>query len=417
MGKQTTNGSQPSIVVWDNLEEWVRKKVQDFIQSLLEEEVTELLGRQKSERRQTVDSLPVYRNGYGKPRHLTLGCGTVTVNRPRVRGLEQRFESRVLPMFARRTAEVNKLIPQLYLHGLALGDFDLALRGLLGEKAPVSASTVVRLKEGWLTELEEWKKRPLNDLEVLFMWVDGVYVRAGLEKEKAALLVIVGALLDGRKVILAVEPGYRESTESWSGVLRNLKERGLNCPRLVIGDGNLGIWGALSNVYPEAKEQRCWNHKIVNVLDKLPKKVQPRAKWRLQEIAYAESRPEAEEKREDFLTWCRKEGYQTAGDTLARDWDRMVTFYQFPKEHWKHLRTTNVVESPFAALRLRTDAAKRYKKVENATVVIWKMLMLAEQRFRRLDAPEKLMQVYLGFGAPETQEGTGIKREEVLAVA
>jgi transposase-like protein len=320
-------------------------------------------------------------------------------------------------MFARRTAEINKLIPQLYLHGLALGDFDLALRGLLGEGAPVSASTVARLKEGWQAEWGEWKKRPLDGLEILFMWVDGIYVKAGLEKEKAALLVIVGGLLDGRKVILAVEPGYRESTESWSGVLRDLKERGLNCPRLVVGDGNLGIWGALSNVYPDASEQRCWNHKIINVLDRMPRKVQSHAKKHLQDIAYAGSRLEAAQKRDLFLHWCRKEGYRAAADTLVRDWERMVTFYQFPKEHWKHLRTTNVVESPFAALRLRTDAAKRYKKVENATVVIWKMLMLAERRFRRLDAPEKLMQVYLEFGFQERNEKTEIKQEEVLSVA
>lgn len=417
MGKQTIVGSQPSRVVWDNLEEWVRKKVQEFIQSLLEEEVTELLGRQKSERRQAVDSLPVYRNGHGKARRLTLGCGTITVRRPRLRGLEERFESRVLPMFARRTTEVNKLIPELYLHGLALGDFDLALRGLLGEAAPMSASTVARLKEGWQAEWEEWKKRPLDGQEVLYMWVDGVYVKAGLEKEKAALLVAIGALLDGRKVVLAIEPGYRESTESWSGVLRDLKARGLNCPRLVTGDGNLGIWGALSNVYPEALEQRCWNHKMVNVLDKLPKKAQPQAKERLQQVVYADTRPQADEERDLFLRWCREEGYRAAGDTLLRDWERMVTFYRFPKEHWKHLRTTNVVESPFAGLRLRTNAAKRYKKAENATAVIWKMLMLAELRFRRLDAPEKLMQVYLGFGLGEEREGTEIIREEVLAVA
>ena len=168
------------------------------------------------------------------------------------------------------------------------------------------------------------------------MWVDGVYVKAGLEKDKAFLLVIVGGLVDGRKVVLAVEPGYRESTERWSDVLRHLKERGMNFPRLVIGDGNLGIWGALSNVYPDAAGQRCWNHKIVNVLDKLPKRVQPQAKRRLQDIAYAESQPEAEEKRDLFLVWCQKEGQRAAGDTPVRDWDRMVTFYQFPKEHWKH---------------------------------------------------------------------------------
>ena len=417
MRKQTTTGSQTSRVVWDNLEEWVRRKVQEFIQSLLEEEITELLGRKKSERRKAVDSPPVYRNGHGKVRKLTLGCGTVTVYRPRVRGLEERFESRILPLFARRTKGVSELIPQLYLHGLALGDFDLALRGLLGEEAPVSASTVARLKERWQAEWEQWKRRSLVGLDMVYLWVDGVYVKAGLEKEKAALLVVIGSLLDGWKVVLAVEPGYRESTESWSEVLRDLKERGMNCPCSVTGDGGLGIWGALSNVYPEALEQQCWNHKVVNVLDKLPKKVQVQAKSDLQDIVYAETREQAEARRDDFVHWCWAEGYRSAGETLVRDWDRMVTFYRFPKEHWKHLRTTNVVESPFAALRLRTDAAKRYKKVENATAVIWKMLLLAEQRFRRLDAPEKLMQVYLEFSVRERNEGTGIKREEVLALA
>jgi len=414
MEKQTTTGSQTSRIVWDNLEEWARRKVQEFIQSLLEEEITELVGRKKSERRKAVDSPPVYRNGYGKARRLTLGCGTVAVCRPRVRGLEERFESRVIPLFARRTKEVSELIPQLYLHGLALGDFDLALRGLLGEEAPLSASTVARLKEQWQMEWEEWNRRSLEGLEIVFLWVDGIYVKAGLEKEKAALLVVIGGLSDGRKIVLAVEPGYRESTESWSGVLRDLKERGMNYPCLVTGDGNLGIWGALSNVYPAALEQRCWNHKVLNVLDKLPKKVKLKAKRQLQDIVYSESQQEAEEKRDLFIHWCQREGYHRASETLIRDWDRMVTFYRFPKEHWKHLRTTNVVESPFAALRLRTDAAKRYRKVENATAVIWKMLMLAEQRFRRLDAPEKIKLVYLGIDLHESQEA---KREEVLAVA
>jgi putative transposase len=339
------------------------------------------------------------------------------VRRPRVRGIEGRFESRVLPLFARRSKGVNQLIPQLYLHGLALGDFDLALRGLLGKDAPVSASTVARLKDRWQAEWGQWKRRSLDGLEVVYMWVDGVYVKAGLEKEKAALLVVIGGLVDGRKVVLAVEPGYRESTEGWSEVLRDLKDHGMNCPRLVIGDGSLSIWGALSNVYPEALEQRCWNHKVVNVLDKLPKKVQGQAKSDLQGIVYSESRQEAEEKRDLFINWCRREGHRRAGETLVRDWDRMVAFYRFPEEHWKHLRTTNVVESPFAALRLRTDAAKRYRKVENATAVIWKMLMLAERRFRRLDATEKLTQVYLGFGFRESSELTEIKREEVLALA
>ncbi|GAJ15209.1 unnamed protein product, partial [marine sediment metagenome] len=224
MGKQTTTGNQASRIVWDNLEEWVRRKVQEFIQSLLEEEIAELLGRKKSERQKGVDSSPGYRNGYGKERKLTLGCGTITLRRPRVRGLLERFESRVLPLFARRAKGVSKLIPRLYLHGLSLGDFDLALRGLLGENAPLSASTVARLKEGWQAEWHEWKRHSLEGLQVVYLWVDGVYVKAGLEKQKAALLVVIGGLLDGRKVVLAVEPGYRESNESWSEVLRDLKE-------------------------------------------------------------------------------------------------------------------------------------------------------------------------------------------------
>ena len=417
MREQTTYGSQRSRIVWDNLEEWVRRKVQEFIQAVLEEEVTELLGRTKWERQKAVDGSAGYRNGHGKGRKLTLGCGTIRLRRPRVRGVLERFESRVLPLFARRAKGVNKLIPQLYLHGLALGDFDLALRGLLGEDAPISASTVARLKEKWQAEWQLWRRRSLEGVHVVYLWVDGIYVKAGLEKEKAALLVVIGGLVDGRKVVLAVEPGYRESTESWSEVLRGLKERGLGCPCSVTGDGSLGIWAALANVYPETLEQRCWNHKMVNVLDKLPKKAQAQAKRDLQDIAYAETRKQAEVRRDDFVHWCRTEGHRSAGETLVRDWERTVTFYRFPREHWKHLRTTNVVESPFAALRLRTDAAKRYKKVENATTVIWKMLLLAEQRFRRLDAPEKLLQVYLEFGLRREKEGTATKQEEVLALA
>ncbi len=396
MVKQTTQNTESSSIIWNNLEEMVRMKVREFIQGLLEAEIDELLGRQKSERRRLVDSPPVYRNGYGKKRRLTLGCGTIVVQRPRVRGLEKRFESQVFPLFAKRTSEVNRLLPELYLHGLALGDFDLALRGLLGKDAPISAGTVARLKEKWQAEWAEWRQRSLDGLEVVYVWVDGVYVKAGLEKDKAALLVAIGGLVSGEKVVLTVEPGYRESTEGWSAILRDLKERGMNQPKLVIGDGHLGIWGALNNVYPGVSEQRCWNHKVMNVLDKLPKKAQVQGKLELQRIFTAESLREAEKARDLFGGWCKKESYSAAKEALERDWERMVTFYQFPKEHWRHIRTTNIVESPFAALRLRTAAAKRFKKVSNATAVIWKMLMLAERRFRKLDAPERMKQFFQG---------------------
>ena len=303
----------------------------------------------------------------------------------------------MLPLFAKMSSKIRDLIPELYLHGLSEGDFDLALRGLLGEDAPLSASTVARLKEKWHDEFSELSKRPLGNLEVVYLWVDGVYVRAGFQKEKSAVLVVLGALSDGHKVILAISSGYRESTESRSGVLRDLKRRGMNCPKLVVGDGNLGIWGALANVYPEAAEQRCWNHKMVNVLDRLPKKEQPEAKNLLRSVVYAQSRSEAEIERDEFGQWCTARGYTDAADTLERDWERMVTFYDFPREHWKHLRTTNPVESPFAFLRLRTDAARRFKKVDNAIAVIWKLLMVGEKKFRILTAAHLLKHVYCGF--------------------
>ena len=396
MSNETTDYNTESRPEWDHIEDWLRGQVQGMVQYMLEEEVTEFLGRLKSARGSDSDNDSGYRNGYAPARKLTLSSGTIRVRRPRVRDTEERFVSRLLPLFVSRTARVSELIPELYLHGLSEGDFDLALRGLLGDDAPLSASTVSRLKERWNVELAEWRGRRLDELEVVYVWVDGVYVKAGFEREKSAVLVAIGALSDGSKVVLSAEPGYRESTQSWSEVLRDLRDRGMGCPQLVVGDGHLGIWGALRNVYPEASEQRCWNHKIINVLDKLPKRQHDQAKLMLRNIPYAESRSEAERMRDVFVRWSRQHSYEAAAESLERDWDRMVTFYAFPKEHWRHIRTTNPVESPFAALRLRTDAAKRYKRVDRAIAVIWKMLMVAEGRFRRLKAPALMKVVYQG---------------------
>ena len=412
MKKKTTEPASESRATWENLETVLRSRVQAWLQDLLEEEVTELLGRRKSERAKTVDTLPGYRNGHGKARHLTLSSGTVTIRRPRVRGLEGRFESRILPLFLRQTPEVRDLLPELYLHGLAEGDFDLALRGLLGEHAPLSASSIARLKEKWHAEYESWATRPLNALDVVYLWVDGVYVKAGLEKDKAAVLVVLAGLSDGRKTILTVTSGHRESTESWSAVLRDLKTRGLRAPKLVIGDGHLGIWGALHNVFPGVDEQRCWNHRIVNVLDQVPKRERASATLMLRAMAYAETIQEASRLKAKFQQWCGKKGLEKAGRLIDRDWERMGTFYRFPKEHWPHLRTTNPIESPFAALRLRTDAAKRFKKAANATAVIWRMLLVAEKRFRRLRSPHLLRDVYQGI-----QYVNGIRHDPITREA
>jgi transposase-like protein len=357
--------------------------------------VAELLGRGKSERRAAVDAPEGYRNGHGKPRRLSMMAGTIELRRPRVRGLEQRFESRILPLFARRTKQVGELLPQLYLHGLAQGDFELALRGLLGEGAPLSSSSIERLRAKWQLEYETWRSRRLDNLEVVYAWADGLYVKAGLEDTKAALLVIIGALKDGRKMVLAIEAGQRESKESWARVLRDLFARGLKPWKVTVADGHLGIWSALGELAADREEQRCWNHRLANVIDHLPKKEWPAANALLRTIPYAETRAECERLREEFAARYRKL-YPKAVETLFRDWERMVTFYRFPKDHWTHLRTTNVVESPFSAVRLRTDAARRYKKVANAEALIWKILMIAENKFHRLNAPKLLEQVYNG---------------------
>jgi len=383
------------VPTYEVLEAWVRERVQAFIQEVLEEEVTELLGRGKSERRRAVDAEPGYRNGYGKPRRLALSSGTITIRRPRVRGLEERFESRVLPLFVRRTKEVGELIPELYLHGLAEGDFELALRGLLGEGAPLSKASIRRLRAVWRAEFEAWARRSLAEREVVYVWADGIYVKAGLERDKAALLVVMGAMRDGTKEVLAVRSGFRESTDAWAEVFRDLKARGLGTPKLLIADGNAAIWGAARDVWPEAAEQRCWNHKMRNVLDRLPKREHAEAKELLRAVVYAPTRAEAAQARQTFR---KRYGpwYPRAVAVLEDDWERMVTFYDFPEAHWKHVRTTNVVESPFASIRLRTTAAKRFKRVESATALIWKLLTVAEKRFRRLDAPHLLRDVFEG---------------------
>src|SRR5216683_1080879 len=334
MKEKSTETGTESRPAWESLEALARQGVQRLLQQLLEEEVEEVLGRRRYERRDGVEAPPGYRNGWGKPRRLSAMAGTITVRRPRVRGLEARFES--------------------------------------------------------------WKRRRLDNLEPVYVWADGIYIKAGLEKAKAAMLVLIAALRDGRKVVLAVESGYRESTESWAALLRDLKARGLRAPQLLIADGHLGIWGAVGAVFPAVSEQRCWNHRLVNVLDTLPKPLQAEARELLTKIPYAETRAEAERQKRTFQAWATKKDVAAAGRRLDEDWGRLVTFYAFPKEHWKHLRTTNVVESPFATVRLRTEAAKRFKKVENATAVIWKTLLVAEQRFRRLDAPERLPEVAEG---------------------
>jgi transposase-like protein len=395
MKEKNTSIESASTVCYETIEAKARQRIQIWLQDLLEGEVTEFLGRAKSQRRASSEATSGYRNGYGKPRRLALTAGTISVRRPRMRNLAERFESRVLPMFKRRTKELGAVLPQLYLHGLSSGDFELALRGLLGEGAPLSAASLLRLKGAWQAEYESWKRADLSELELVYWWADGLYVKAGIGDRKAALLVIVGATSSGEKVLLACQAGERESKESWASVLRDLKARGLKFPRLTVADGNLGIWAALGEIHPAGDEQRCWNHKMVNVLDALPTKEQPEAAERLSAMMYAESRSACERKRDEFLLRFKKTAPRACA-SLTRDWERLVSFFDYPQEQWIHLRTTNIVESPFDAVRLRTNASRRFKKTENAEAMIWKLLRVAEKSWRALNAPKLMKELYDG---------------------
>ena len=384
-------GSESKGVLYEELEEYARGKIRDHLQDLLEQEVTEWLGRERGERKGNAVEQPGYRNGYGKPRRFTMSLGTMEIRRPRVRDLGERFVSKILPLFKRQTKEVRELIPELYLHGLASGDFELALRELLGEGAPLSASSLQRLKEKWQGEYEKWRSTAIEEEDWAYFWADGIYVKAGIGKEKAALLVVVGVQEDGTKRFLALEPGYRESKESWAGVLRQLKGRGVRSAKLFVGDGHLGLWAAVGEVYPQSQEQLCWNHKMLNVIDAVSKKEQARAKGHLTAMMYAESRQEALKERKKFEQAFRHN--PKAVKTVVDNWERLTTYYNFPREHWKHLRTSNVVESPFSRVRLRTAASRRFKSQVNATCLIWKTMMVAEMSFRKLNAPHLVAKV------------------------
>jgi putative transposase len=284
---------------WSTLETFIREQVQTCLQRVLDDEADALLGRGRHERR-AADTVVGDRNGHRQPRQVALMNGTISIRRPRVRGLDARFESRILPLFQRRTPEIATLLPELSLHGLSSGDFTLALRGLLGDGAPLSASSVQRLTEDWQRDYAQWRTQDLSALEPVYVWADGIYVKAGLESTKAALLVLISELADGTKVVLAVESGHRESSESWAEILRDLTARGLPAPACVVGDGALGLWNAVGQVWPHAAEQRCWNHKLRNVVDAVPLKHQPDVQGAVQRIAAAESVADAEHERQRF---------------------------------------------------------------------------------------------------------------------
>ena len=346
----------------------------------------------------------VVRHGYLPEREIQTGIGPVAVRCPRVRdrgtgkvGTRIRFASSILPPYLRRAKSIEELLPWLYLKGISTGDFGEALAVLLGPQAPgLSASTIARLKEVWQGELEHWRRRDLSARRYVYFWADGIYISPRLDHDKQCILVIIGADELGRKELLAIADGYRESAQSWREVLLDLKRRGLKvAPELATGDGALGFWKALREVYGTAREQRCWVHKNANVLNKLPKSVQPRAKQHLQDIWMAETKREAE-KAFDFFLEAYGAKYDKAAACLAKDRDVLITFYDFPAEHWKHIRTTNPIESTFATVRLRTTKTKGCLSRMTALTMVFKLCQSASKKWRRLDGSHQLAEIIRG---------------------
>ena len=330
----------------------------------------------------------VVRNGKARPRKVTVGSGTLEVEAPRVhdRRPGKKFTSRILPPWMRRSPKVNEVIPLLYLRGLSTGDFREALPVLLGESASgLSPANISRQVGVWEAEIAAWRTRDLSEVDYVYVWADGVHVNVRLgEQDRLCLLVMIGARPDGTKELIAVEDGYRESAESWAHVLRDLKRRGMRAPVLAIGDGALGFWKAVGDVWPETREQRDWVHRMVNVLDKLPKRLQGPAKAALREIMNAPTR-EAAEKGMDRFEADYGAKYPKAIASLRRDQDRLLSFFDFPAEHWKHIRTSNPIESTFATVRLRQRVTKGPGSRVRGLTMAFKLIQMAQDRWRKLN--------------------------------
>jgi len=300
-------------------------------------------------------------------------------------GERRRFQSAILPPYMRRSPKVTEVLPLLYLHGLSSGDFAPALEEFFGTQAGLSATTIVRLTEQWRGEREEFMRRDLSERDYVYVWVDGIHTKVRLgQDDRLCCLVMVGARLDGKKELIALQDGYRESAESWAGFLRDLKKRGMGAPVLAIGDGALGFWGALRDIFPQTRTQRDWVHKSANVLDALPKSVHRRAKKAIKEITEAENKVEARKAIREFASEFGTK-WPKATKKIEDDEEALLRYYDFPAEHWKHLRTTNPIESPFATVRARTDITKGPGSRQAGVAMIFKLLEAAEGRWRRLN--------------------------------
>ena len=399
MSKDNVVALQTPEGIDDPLTELLRTGARRLIQQAIEAELAELLAKYEGQQ-DYQGRRAVVRNGYLPEREVLTGVGPVTVKIPKVRSRTEEsvvFRSSLAPPYVRKARRVQAALPWLYLKGIATGQMQEALEVLVGPEAKgLSAGVIGRLKREWEAEYAEWRRRDIGRERWVYIWADGIYSGLRAERQKLCALVIIGVNEQGEKHFLAIEDGMRESTQSWREVLLDLKHRGLQTPpKLAVGDGALGFWSALDEVYPETRHQRCWVHKTANVLNYLPKAVQPKAKTALQEIWMAEDRVSAEKAFDHFLDTYQAK-YPKAAGCLEKDREALLTFYDFPAEHWAHIRTTNPIESTFATIRHRTDQAKGCVNRRTMLAMIYKLGMSAQKRWRRLRGFKHLAKVIEG---------------------
>ena len=408
----TEEDSQPLVIAFRSsaegrsaLDEIIHRGAQQMLQAAVENEVESFL-TQHADRCDEHGRRFVVRNGHLPSREIATGAGMLEVTQPRVRDRSPNVEGRVhfspaiLPPYLRRSKTVDELIPWLYLKGISTGDFSEALSSLLGPDCPgLSPNVVVRLKSQWSEEYDAWCRRDLTGRNYAYIWADGIHVNVRLEDDankRQCILVIIGATTEGDKELLAVVDGYRESEQSWHEVLMDLKSRGLTiAPQVAVGDGALGFWAALRKIFPKTREQRCWVHKTANVLNKMPKSVQPKAKEDLHEIWMAATRDEANKAFDDFIKKYTPK-YGDACQCLSKDRDALLVFYDFPAEHWKHLRTTNPIESTFATIRLRHRKTKGSGTRKASLTMMFKLAENAQKKWRKLNGHEQLTHLIAG---------------------
>lgn len=407
-------------VVNDSLTDFIRSKAQSMIRAAVEQEVEEFMNSHVSQQLDNGHQRLV-RNGSLPERSIQTGVGEIDVSVPRVRDRAKtdkkiNFESQLIPKYMRRTATLDVMLPLLYLKGISVNQFKEVLAPILGKDAKaLSPGVISRLKDEWVSEYAQWSKRDLSDKRYAYMWADGVYLSARMENEKVCMLVIVGADEHGRKELVTFMDGYRESKESWLELLNDLKSRGLkHIPELGIGDGALGFWAALNEAFPKTEQQRCWVHKTRNILDKLPKSQQAKAKDMIHDIYQAESQKDADVAFDAFIKHYRRK-YAKAAECLEKDRDSLLTFYQFPAEHWIHLRTTNPIESTFSTVKQRTRQSKGCFSRKTILGSVYKLMMEAQKRWRPLNGSKRIAEVLqmVKFidGIPE-YELSNIKKEK-----